>query len=164
MNLTVYPPFFSLLSSRQYLNHPVFKQSDPIANNNPWTPSSDAASQISWQESVSAVLGREQLIQAGVFFGTDAFNSSELASNEQDAGTVNYIRSFSDHYYPQSSADANLSKLMDHADIGAGVAGFKGDVEAAKKLGKEFVFGETNSGTFLRLRFSFSFSSSPLCS
>lgn len=123
---------------------PVFVSSDPIANGSSWTAAADASSQVSWQESVATALDKESIIQAGVFFGTGSFSVEELVAKE--GASASYVRSFSEHYYPQSGSTANLTDLMSHSSIVSGVSAFEDDINAASSLDKPFVFGETNSG------------------
>ncbi|KAH8433716.1 glycosyl hydrolase family 79 C-terminal domain-containing protein [Aspergillus melleus] len=125
-----------------------FKSSDPIAHGESWTAAADAASQVSWQASVSEGLGNEEsFVQAGVFFDTESFTAENLAAKEEETGSTGYVRSFCHHFYPQSSSNANLSRLIDHADIVDGVASFDSQVAAAQQLNLDFIMGETNSAT-----------------
>ncbi|PLB44796.1 hypothetical protein P170DRAFT_501658 [Aspergillus steynii IBT 23096] len=125
-----------------------FKSSDPIAHGEAWTAAADAASQVSWQTSVSEGLDNKQsFVQAGVFFDTESFTAENLAAKEEETGSTGYVRSFCHHFYPQSSSNANLSRLIDHADIVDGVATFESQVAAAQQLNLDFIMGETNSAT-----------------
>ncbi|KAJ9245055.1 CAZyme family GH79 [Paecilomyces variotii] len=122
-----------------------FVSSDPIANGSSWTAAADASSQVLWQKSVATALDKESIIQAGVFFGTGSFSVEELVARE--GASASYVRSFSEHYYPQSGSTANLTDLMSHSSIVSGVSAFEDDINAASSLDKPFVFGETNSAT-----------------
>ena len=133
---------------RTSANSSVFKSSDPIAHGEAWTAAADAASQVSWQASVSESLDNKQsFVQAGVFFDTESFTVENLAAKEEETGSTGYVRSFCHHFYPQSSSNANLSRLIDHADIVDGVATFDSQVAAAQQLSLDFIMGETNSAT-----------------
>lgn len=126
----------------------VFKSSDPIAHGSAWTAAADAASQVSWQASVSKGLDNaKSFVQAGVFFDTESFTAEHLAAKEEETGSTGYVRSFCHHFYPQSQSNANLSRLIDHADIVAGVASFESQVASSQELNLDFIMGETNSGT-----------------
>ncbi|KAL1961736.1 hypothetical protein VTN77DRAFT_1098 [Rasamsonia byssochlamydoides] len=122
-----------------------FTSSDPIANGSAWTPAADAASQVFWQQSVGTGLNRTSIIQAGVFFGSGDWSIAELAP--QEGSSEVHVKSFCDHYYPQSASTANLPQLMNHSAIIEGVAGFADDVSVAIDRKIPFVFGETNSAT-----------------
>ncbi|PYI11982.1 hypothetical protein BO78DRAFT_331927 [Aspergillus sclerotiicarbonarius CBS 121057] len=124
-----------------------FTSSDPIADGETWTAAADAASQVSWQASVSDALDETSFAQAGVFFGLGSFNVSNLAKKEEDTDSTQYVRSFCHHYYPQSASTADLDKLISHTEIVEGVSEFQAQVVAAQDLSKDFVFGETNSAT-----------------
>ncbi|PWY66795.1 hypothetical protein BO94DRAFT_528486 [Aspergillus sclerotioniger CBS 115572] len=125
-----------------------FTSSDPIADGHAWTAAADAASQVSWQASVSAGLDDEtSFAQAGVFFGLGSFDVSNLAEKEEDTDSTQYVRSFCHHYYPQSASTADLDGLMSHTEIVEGLAEFQAQVVTAQDLNKDFVFGETNSAT-----------------
>jgi len=51
--------------------------------NHTWTPATDAASQIYWQQSVGQALGKEDIIQAGV---CAKLSIQELGPIEQSSG------------------------------------------------------------------------------
>ena len=89
----------------------------------------------------------QSFVQAGVFFDTESFTAEHLAVKEEETDSTGFVRSFCHHFYPQSQSNANLSRLIDHADIVDGVASFESQVAAAEKLDLDFIMGETNSGT-----------------
>ncbi|PYH43001.1 glycosyl hydrolase family 79 C-terminal domain-containing protein [Aspergillus saccharolyticus JOP 1030-1] len=124
-----------------------FTSSDPIADGQSWTATTDAASQVEWQAAVGQALDTTSIIQAGVFFGLGSYEVTNLVGAEEDTNATQYVRSFCHHYYPYSASTADLDGLMSHEAIIAGVTEFQAQVEAAHDLDKEFVMGETNSAT-----------------
>lgn len=56
------------------------------------------------------------------------------------------VKDYSSHNYPQSASTANLTKLMNHAEIATEIKPFAAEVSAARGNGKPHIFGETNSG------------------
>ncbi|KAI5310252.1 hypothetical protein KEM55_000006 [Ascosphaera atra] len=128
-------------------NEPNFyKDSDPIAENKAWNAQADFASQVKWQSSISDALDeKEPFVQAGVYYGQGAFNTTGLSTKEQEADTLKDVQSFCHHYYPQGGPTYNLSELVDHQSTVNDIAEFAPLIENARQLGKEFVFGETNS-------------------
>ncbi|WWC66094.1 uncharacterized protein I303_108716 [Kwoniella dejecticola CBS 10117] len=128
----------------------LYVKADPIANNQTWTPALDAATQIDWQKAVSSALQKDDIIEAGVFLQPPKFSVQELAPLEQGNGTLNIVKTFADHAYPQSAcggSKTDLATLMDHARIKTFVDSFSPEVEAASAVNKPIVFGETNSAT-----------------
>ncbi|KAK8846543.1 hypothetical protein IAR55_005629 [Kwoniella newhampshirensis] len=129
----------------------LYVSSDPIAGGKSWTPALDAQIQVSWQKSVSAALGKTNIIQGGVFLQPPKFSIQELGPVEQNAGTLNYVKSWADHSYPQSACGGsrtNLQTLQNHSNIVSYVATFQPEVNAANSYGpKPLFFGETNSAT-----------------
>ena len=64
---------------------------------------------------------------------------------------MSYVYDYAHHNYPGGT----LEELMTHSGIVSNVAIFNADIAAANEAGKEYVFGETNSGEFvLHLEFS----------
>ncbi|WWC95835.1 hypothetical protein V866_002702 [Kwoniella sp. B9012] len=127
----------------------LYTATDPIANNHSWTPALDAKIQIDWQKAVSSALGKDDIVEAGVFLQPPKFSVQELAPQEQGNNTLHIVRTFTDHAYPQSAcggSKTNLTTLMDHSRVKAFVDTFKPEVEAAAAVGKPVVLGETNSG------------------
>jgi hypothetical protein len=125
----------------------VYTRSDPIAKGEKWTAALDASSQVSWQASVGSALGKTNIIQGGVFLKSRSFNVAKLKPVEGRSGQ--YVKTFADHYYPQSPSTANLETLMNHPSIISGVSWFENEVLTAAALSKPFVMGETNSGGFI---------------
>ncbi|KAF8864551.1 hypothetical protein BDZ45DRAFT_797229 [Acephala macrosclerotiorum] len=75
------------------------------------------------------------------------YNASNLIKYE-DLLALKTIKTFSHYNYPQSTYFAgslNLESLMKHQNIVENVGTFSEDVEAAKAIGWEYIFGETNS-------------------
>lgn len=128
----------------------VYGNSAPIANGQSWTPSADAASQTSWQKSFGHALGKTGFVQGGVFLEPPTWSVQELGPVEVSSGSAQYLRSFSDHSYPQSACGGgatNLPSLMNHSTIVSYTHRFNSEVAAAAKVGKPIFFGETNSAT-----------------
>ncbi|KAI5309961.1 hypothetical protein KEM55_002048 [Ascosphaera atra] len=124
----------------------VYKDSDPIAENKAWNAQADFASQVKWQSSISEALDeKEPFVQAGVYYGQGAFNTTGLSNKEQETNALKDVQSFCHHYYPQGGPTYNLSELVNHQSTVNGTAEFAPFIENARQLGKEFVFGETNS-------------------
>lgn len=109
-----------------------------------WTPAADRSSEISWQKSVCGNLSTKNLISAGVYFSTAPMSIQDLATTEGDASM--YVRDYCSHNYPQSASTANLTKLMNHAQIKTQIKPFAAEAAAANKNGKPHILGETNSG------------------
>jgi hypothetical protein len=85
-----------------------------------------------------------------VFLQPPKFSIQELGPVEQSSGSITYVKSFSDHAYPQSAcggATTNLQSLMSHSNIVSFTKAFAPEVSAANKLSKPVFFGETNSAT-----------------
>lgn len=128
----------------------MYSSSDPIAGGKAWNPSADAASQVSWQASVSKAINKTAIIQGGVFLQPPKWSVQELGPVEVSSGSLGYVKSFSDHSYPQSAcggASTNLQSLQSHSGIVSYTKGFAAEVTAANSAGKPLFFGETNSAT-----------------
>ncbi|KAJ5715869.1 beta-glucuronidase [Penicillium malachiteum] len=127
-------------------NEPDFYvDTDPIADGEDWTAADDYASQVQWQEEVCGNLSSTDIISAGVYFGTSPESIQGLTAVEGDANV--YVKDYCSHNYPQSASTADLETLMGHSDITSEIEPFAAEVSAAVALGKEHVFGETNSAT-----------------
>ncbi|KAJ5557381.1 beta-glucuronidase [Penicillium frequentans] len=127
-------------------NEPTFYTStDPIADGASWTAAADYASQVKWQDEVFGNLSIENIASAGVYFGTSPESIVGLTAVEEDAN--DYVKDYCSHNYPQSASTADLETLMGHSDIASEIEEFAAEVAAATAMGKEHVFGETNSAT-----------------
>jgi hypothetical protein len=112
-----------------------------------WSYSLDAASEALWQQTLGAALGSTNFVQAGVFSGNSgSYTIQELSAEVSNADTAEYVRTYCHHYYAQSSTTADLTTLMSHENIVAGVFKYQAQVEAAESANKPYLFGETNSG------------------
>lgn len=129
----------------------VYSSSDPIADGQSWTPALDAQIQVDWQKQVATSLNKKDIIQGGVFLQPPKFSIQELGPLEQSSGSIDYVKSWADHAYPQSAcgdSTTNLEGLQNHTTIVNFVKGFEAEVTAAKSLGERpLFFGETNSAT-----------------
>ncbi|KAK4172980.1 family 79 putative glycoside hydrolase [Triangularia setosa] len=133
------------LDSIELGNEPNFyTHSDPIAGGT-WNAARDRSSQIEWQRALASNLSTSNIISAGVFFGTDNFNNTNLAREEGNAMTT--VKNFNSHNYPQWAGTYNLTRLMSHSAIATQISPFKTEAMAAKASGKEYIIGETNSAT-----------------
>ncbi|KNF01200.1 hypothetical protein PSTG_05556 [Puccinia striiformis f. sp. tritici PST-78] len=64
----------------------------PEAHGKPWTPETDADSQVRWQQAISQKVGLADIIQAGVFFSPGRYSIKKLASKE--GTSLQYVKSF----------------------------------------------------------------------
>lgn len=130
----------------------VYSSSDPIANGQAWTPQADIASQVSWAKSVAQAVGRN-IIQAGVYLQPPKWSIANLAPAESSSGSLQYVKTFANHYYPQSAcggSTTNLPALMNHTTISRGIKGSGSpEVAAARSAGRPAYLAETNSGRSL---------------
>ena len=65
-----------------------------------------------------------------------------IAAQNQTA--LSYVNDFSHHNYPGGT----VKSLMSHSNVASNIATFRSDVAAALNIGKQYVFGETNSGMY----------------
>lgn len=126
-------------------NEPEYypKDGQPIASGQ-WDEKIDAESQDLWAGAVGQAIGRKDIIQAG--------NSNEsppkwgaatlIATGNKTA--QQYVQRYSHHNYP----GGGVSDLMSHSRTSTNVHRFDADIAAALAVGKTYVLGETNSGTF----------------
>lgn len=118
------------------------KDGQPITSGVNWTPATDAASQNNWNIRVGSAVGRNNVIQAGNW--NDAppkWGAAQLIATE-NATVKQYVRHYAHHNYPGGS----IQSLMTHSTISKNLHTFDADVAAARGVGKDYVFGETNSG------------------
>lgn len=101
----------------------------PIVQGVNWTTAVEAESESIWQTAVGAALGDKQFVQAGNFIlepdgGSSAMNLFAL----EIPSSLQYIKDFSHHNYPQTVAtgtpfpSANLTSLMSHVRVVENVA------------------------------------------
>lgn len=126
--------------------HLVYTSTDPIADGASWTAAADYASQVKWQDEVFGNLSIENIASAGVYFGTSPESIVGLTAVEGNAN--DNVKDYCSHNYPQSASTADLETLMGHSDIASEIEEFAAEVTAATAMGKEHVFGETNSGMY----------------
>ncbi|KAI1438297.1 hypothetical protein GGR50DRAFT_691467 [Xylaria sp. CBS 124048] len=123
-------------------NEPEYYPSDgqPIASDS-WNPTIDAASQNDWDVAIGSALNQQDIIQAGNSNNAPPqWGAAELISTE-NATVKQYIHDYAHHNYPGGT----VASLMSHSDISSNLHVFDSDIAAALKVGKEYVFGETNS-------------------
>lgn len=114
----------------------------PIAGGS-WSPAIDAASQNNWAISVGSAVNKRDIIQAGNSNDSPPkWGAAELIAT-QNATVKQYIHNYAHHNYPGGS----ITSLMSHSGISRNLHVFDADVAAALKEGKQYIFGETNSGT-----------------
>ncbi|KAI9614780.1 hypothetical protein H4Q26_009173 [Puccinia striiformis f. sp. tritici PST-130] len=125
---------------------PLWDATAPEAHGKPWTPETDADSQVRWQQAISQKVGLADIIQAGVFFSPGRYSIKKLASKE--GTSLQYVKSFGGHSYPQSacgSSKTSLADLMDHSKVVSFVKNYLPEVLAAKSAQKPYFFSESNS-------------------
>ncbi|ORY66973.1 uncharacterized protein BCR38DRAFT_337365 [Pseudomassariella vexata] len=109
-----------------------------------WSPTTDAASQNNWAVSIGSAVDRMPIIQAGN--SNDASGSpltwgaAELIAT-QNTTVKQYVKTYAHHNYPGGT----VTSLMSHSGISTNLHKFDGDIAAALRQGKPYVFGETNS-------------------
>ncbi|KAH8682604.1 hypothetical protein BX600DRAFT_521957 [Xylariales sp. PMI_506] len=114
----------------------------PIADGG-WSAAIDAASQDNWDIWVGEDVGKESIIQAGNSLSSPpTWGAAELIATENTTARE-YVRTYSHHNYPGGT----VQSLMSHIDVVSNVASYSTDVAAALGVGKEYVFGESNSAT-----------------
>lgn len=121
------------------------KDKQPITSGVNWTPSTDAVSQNNWAIRVGSAINKTNIVQAGNW--NDAppkWGAAQLIATE-NATVKSYVRHYAHHNYPGGS----IQSLMTHSNIAKNIHVFDADVAAARAVGKEYVLGETNSGTYL---------------
>ncbi|KAK5627518.1 hypothetical protein RRF57_003233 [Xylaria bambusicola] len=126
-------------------NEPEYYPSggQPIASGI-WNPSVDAASQNNWAISVGSAVNKRDIIQAGNSNDSPPkWGAAELIAT-QNATVKQYIHNYAHHNYPGGT----VTSLMSHSGISRNIHVFDADVAAALKEGKQYIFGETNSGIF----------------
>jgi hypothetical protein len=108
-----------------------------------WTPAIDAESQDNWDILVGSALNTKYIIQAGNSNSAPpTWGAAELIATENS--TVKpYVHDYAHHNYPGGT----VISLMTHSGIVSNVAIFDADIAAAVGVGKDYVLGETNSGT-----------------
>jgi hypothetical protein len=119
------------------------KQPIVVENGGSWSPATDAKSQDDWSIRVGQALGRQNIIQAGNSnVSPPTWGAVQLLSTNNATARA-YVHDYSHHNYPGGS----LTALMSHSGIASNMNQFNADVVAANGVGKEYVLGETNSGT-----------------
>jgi hypothetical protein len=109
-----------------------------------WSPTIDANSQGEWQVAIGKVLGKDRIVQASnSLTNPPAWGAAQLLG-VQNATAVSYIKTFSHHNYP----GGDIKSLMSHVNIARNVNVFREDIKKANGIGREYVFGETNSGLY----------------
>jgi hypothetical protein len=92
---------------------------------------------------VGSALNSQQIIQAGNSNSAPpTWGAAELISTENSTAK-SYVHDYAHHNYPGGT----ITSLMSHSTIASNVAVFKPDIAAAVAAGKDYVLGETNSGT-----------------
>jgi hypothetical protein len=116
------------------------------SRHSPWNSHSDAQSQADWQISLGKALNQSQgIIQASNSLQAPPTWGAATLIREQNATVMSFIKHFSDHNYPGART---IAELLDHTRMVKNVAQFDSDIKAARSIGREYVFGETNSGLF----------------
>ncbi|KAK3490050.1 hypothetical protein B0T13DRAFT_514543 [Neurospora crassa] len=124
-------------------NEPEYwvKDGQPITSGVNWTPATDAASQNNWNIQVGSAVGKTNIIQAGNWNeAPPKWGAAQLIATE-NATVESYVRHYAHHNYPGGS----IQSLMSHSAIAKNIHTFDTDIAAARAIGKQYVFGETNS-------------------
>src|SRR5450432_3703224 len=107
-----------------------------------WNPAVDAASQNDWDIRVGQAINRHEIIYAGNSNSLPPkWGAAELIATENDT-VKSFVKAYAHHNYPGGSLDS----LMSHARISNNLEIFKNDIAATNSEGKEYIFGEANSG------------------
>ena len=117
------------------------KDGQPIAAGT-WNPATDAASQNNWAVSVGTAVGKKNIIQAGNSNDAPPTWGAEELIATQNSTVKEYVKNYAHHNYPGGS----VTSLMSHSGISSNLRRFDADIAAALRTGKQYVFGETNSG------------------
>ncbi|KAH8906406.1 hypothetical protein BR93DRAFT_929027 [Coniochaeta sp. PMI_546] len=123
-------------------NEPEYWKSDgqPIASGT-WNPATDAASQNNWDILVGSAVNRNNIIQAGNSNSLPPTWGAEELIATQNSTVKQYINSYAHHNYPGGT----IQNLMTHSTTVSNIHRFDGDITAALRVGKPYIFGETNS-------------------
>lgn len=93
---------------------------------------------------MGSALNAQDIIQAGNSNSAPpTWGAAELISTENST-VKSYVHDYAHHNYPGGT----ITSLMSHSTISGNIAVFKADVAAAVAAGKDYVLGETNSGTY----------------
>lgn len=92
---------------------------------------------------VGSALNKRDIIQAGNSNDSPpTWGAAELIAT-QNATVKQYVHDYAHHNYPGGTT----MSLMSHRGISSNLHVFDADVAAALREGKQYIFGETNSGT-----------------
>lgn len=131
-----------LLTDRAVLTRADWKSDgQPIASGT-WNPATDAVSQNNWDILVGSAVNRKNIIQAGNSNSLPPTWGAEELIATGNATVRQYINSYAHHNYPGGT----IQSLMTHSTTVSNIHRFDADIAAALKVGKPYVFGETNSG------------------
>ena len=117
------------------------KDGQPIASGT-WNPATDAASQNKWDILVGSAVNRKNIIQAGNSNDLPPTWGAEELIATQNATVEEYVKTYAHHNYPGGT----IQSLMTHSMTASNIHRFDADIAAALRVGKPYVFGETNSG------------------
>lgn len=118
------------------------KDGQPITSGVDWTPATDAASQNDWNIRVGNAVGKTNIVQAGNWNeAPPKWGAAQLIATENATVKI-CVRHYAHHNYPGGS----IQSLMSHSAISKNIHTFDADIAAARAIGKQYVFGETNSG------------------
>jgi hypothetical protein len=89
-------------------------------------------------------LGKTSIVEAcNSLSNPPTWGAAELIA-AQNSTALSYVKDFSHHNYPGGT----VQSLMSHSNVASNMATFSSDVAAALNIGKQYVFGETNSGMY----------------
>lgn len=111
-----------------------------------WNAAIDAQSQDDWAIRIGQAISTTSIMEEGNSLqGPPTWGATELIATENTTAK-SYVKSFSQHAYPGGSS----TTLMEHKQTVSQMASFKDDIASATNIGKDYVYGETNSGKTAR--------------
>jgi len=106
------------------------------------TAAADAQAQDDWAIRIGQAISTTDIMEEGNSLSPPpTWGAAELIATENSTVTP-YVKTFSHHAYP----GGDTTTLMEHSLTVSKMAVFKADIAAATTAGKQYVFGETNSG------------------
>jgi hypothetical protein len=100
-----------------------------------------------WQISIGRALNviGDRIIQASNSLESPSSWGAAALIREQNATAMSFVKLFSHHNYPGGKT---VAELMSHVNVVRNIAQYRSDIGAALRTGREYVFGETNSGVY----------------
>jgi len=114
-----------------------------------WSAAIDAESQDDWAIRIGQAISTNSIMEEGNSLeGPPTWGATELIATE-NATVEAYVKSYSQHAYP----GGDTTTLMQHSLTVSKMSGFKVDISSATAAGKEYVYGETNSGMLISIMY-----------